>query len=316
MRSAAQQSTRRDAVCEHMPVARRPARAARREALDLILGDPERVLAESFESLAERSRQLGADHHAHGAATSASPGLREFKLALAQELAVGGSPLHRRVRSTTSTEQVVSQGDEQRGGRGQRRARRSSTRVAGGGGRCDRRRDARRLLGRRRHVAASWRPTCRPGCSASGLTVEQLTSTSTCSWCRRPRRRRSGVAFAISHVGGMPSLLEAVGRGALAGRDGDRPDAAGHAAGRRPTSCWRCQVPDDPVMHVGTEAYLAHLTVIEILTRAGGAAPAATRRCSACSACARCLPTHGHDMRHHPVLDWDERGRRRSPRRR
>jgi DNA-binding MurR/RpiR family transcriptional regulator len=35
------------------------------------------------------------------------PGLRDFKLALAQELAVGGSPLNRRVRIDDDTRQVI-----------------------------------------------------------------------------------------------------------------------------------------------------------------------------------------------------------------
>ncbi|HEY6356152.1 MAG TPA: RpiR family transcriptional regulator, partial [Burkholderiaceae bacterium] len=72
------------------------APAARRAILDAVLADPDRVLEESFEQLAERAgssvptimrtcRDLGF------------AGLREFKLALAQELALGGSPLHRRV---------------------------------------------------------------------------------------------------------------------------------------------------------------------------------------------------------------------------
>jgi len=81
--------------------------AARRETLQVVLNDPERALNESFEALAERAntsvptimravRELGF------------AGLREFKLALAQELAVSGSPLHRRVQLHDDTAQVVS----------------------------------------------------------------------------------------------------------------------------------------------------------------------------------------------------------------
>jgi DNA-binding Lrp family transcriptional regulator len=82
------------------------APAARRAILDLILEDPDRVLEESFEQLAERAgssvptvmrtcRDLGY------------AGLREFKLALAQELALGGSPLHRRVNIADAADEVV-----------------------------------------------------------------------------------------------------------------------------------------------------------------------------------------------------------------
>ena len=82
------------------------APTSRRSVLELILQDPQRVLDESFEQLAQRAgssvptimrtcRDLGY------------PGLREFKLALAQEMAVGGSPLNRRVRLDDDTRQVI-----------------------------------------------------------------------------------------------------------------------------------------------------------------------------------------------------------------
>ncbi len=82
------------------------APTARRTVLALILEDPQRVLDETFEMLAQRAnssvptimrtcRDLGF------------PGLREFKIALAQELAVGGSPLNRRVRIDDDAVQVI-----------------------------------------------------------------------------------------------------------------------------------------------------------------------------------------------------------------
>ena len=85
---------------------RSKAPAARRAILDRILEDPDRVLEESFELLAERAgssvptvmrtcRDLGF------------AGLREFKLALAHELALGGSPLHRRVNIADRADEVV-----------------------------------------------------------------------------------------------------------------------------------------------------------------------------------------------------------------
>ncbi len=84
-------------LLQRMAQARESASSARRAILDLMLADPQRTLDESFEQLAERSassvptimrtcRDLGF------------AGLREFKLALAQELALGGSPLHRKGR--------------------------------------------------------------------------------------------------------------------------------------------------------------------------------------------------------------------------
>ena len=66
-------------------------------------------------------------------------------------------------------------------------------------------------------------------------------------------------------------------------------------------------VPDDAVMHVGIDAYLTHLTVIEILTvlvaqRLGDAA--VQRLHGVRAAFAR----HGIDTRAHPLQSWDGGG--------
>ena len=84
------------------------------------------MLAESFELLAERAgssvptvmrtcRDLGF------------AGLREFKLALAHELALGGSPLHRRVNIDDSADDSRRQGHAQRRGHRWPACARSST---------------------------------------------------------------------------------------------------------------------------------------------------------------------------------------------
>ena len=75
---------------------RAAAPATRRAILDMILEDPDRVLEESFELLAERSRS-SVPTIMRTCRDLGFAGLREFKLALAQDLALGGSPLHRRV---------------------------------------------------------------------------------------------------------------------------------------------------------------------------------------------------------------------------
>lgn len=74
-----------------------------------------------------------------------------------------------------------------------------------------------------------------------------------------------GVAFVVSHVGSMPFALEAAhlarSRGAtvVALTQPDTPLA------RCADLCLAVSVPQDTTMRVGTEAYLAHLLVIEIL---------------------------------------------------
>src|SRR6218665_2897554 len=82
------------------------APATRRAILELILEDPDRVLEESFEQLAERSRS-SVPTIMRTCRDLGFAGLREFKLALAQELALGGSPLHRRVNIADAADEVV-----------------------------------------------------------------------------------------------------------------------------------------------------------------------------------------------------------------
>ncbi|MEP6791006.1 MAG: MurR/RpiR family transcriptional regulator, partial [Ramlibacter sp.] len=82
------------------------APAARRTVLALILQDPQRVLDETFEALAQRANS-SVPTIMRACRDLGFPGLREFKLALAQELAVGGSPLNRRVRLDDDTRQVI-----------------------------------------------------------------------------------------------------------------------------------------------------------------------------------------------------------------
>ena len=99
------------------------------------------------------------------------------------------------------------------------------------------------------------------------------------------------------------------GHRARAGREGGRADAARHARWpSAPTSLLGLSVPDDAVMHVGIDAYLTHLTVIEILTvlvaqRRGEPAVQRLQR-----ACARRLQRHGIDIRTHPLQSWDGGG--------
>ena len=113
------------------------APAARRAILDLILEDPDRVLEESFEPLAQRAgssvptvmrtcRDLGF------------AGLREFKLALAHELALGGSPLHRRASTSVTRRRHRHQSHAQRRHGGQRGCSAARPGRARGRGRRDR----------------------------------------------------------------------------------------------------------------------------------------------------------------------------------
>ncbi|HEU5295972.1 MAG TPA: MurR/RpiR family transcriptional regulator [Burkholderiaceae bacterium] len=236
---------------------------SRRKVLELILEDPQRVLDETFEQLAQRAgssvptvmrtcRDLGY------------AGLREFKIALAQDLAVRGSPLNRRVRVSDDVRQVID-----------KISRGAAAAVHGV--------QAQLSPAAVQAAADALVRAARVDCYGVGITSNfmamdlharlfrlgvasntyldphvQLTSASTID--------RRGVVMAITHVGGMPSLLEAVdvarSRGAtiIALTQGNSPLA------RMADIVLAIEVAPDPVMPVGPEAYLAHLTVIEILT--------------------------------------------------
>ena len=282
------------------------APAARRTVLALILEDPQRVLDETFETLAQRAnssvptimrtcRDLGY------------PGLREFKLALAQELAVGGSPLNRRVRIDDDTRQVIAK--VTRGATTVINSVQAQLNVEAVQAAADAIVDAVAVhpgavddgVGVTSNFMASdlQARLYRMGVASNSYLDPhlQLISAATIG----PR----GVVMAITHVGGMPSLLEAV--------DVARSQGATIIALTQPGSQLAAladivlgvEVAPDPVMPVGPEAYLAHLTVIEILTVlvAQRLGDKAVNRLANIQ---RTLETRGVDMHHHPRLDWDE----------
>jgi RpiR family transcriptional regulator, carbohydrate utilization regulator len=277
-----------------------PLPAARREVLELIRTDPERALAEGFEVLAERSGS-SVPTIMRTARDLGFGGLREFKLALAQELAVSGSPLHRRVQLADSTEQVVS------------KVIKSAAAAVNG---VQAQLDPKALEAAAAAIVKASRTDCwcvgatssfmasdmqarlfRMGLVANAYLDQhlQLVSAATLD--------AGSVAFAISHVGGMPSLMEAVAVARAQKATVIALTQAGTPLAREADIVLGIQVPEDPVMHVGTEAYLAHLTVIEVLTVliAQRLGDAAVHRLAGVR---RVLATHGLDTRHHPQLTW------------
>ncbi|ABD68675.1 transcriptional regulator, RpiR family [Rhodoferax ferrireducens T118] len=277
------------------------APTSRRSVLAMILQDPQRVLDESFEQLAHRAgssvptvmrtcRDLGY------------PGLREFKLALAQELAVSGSPLHRRVQLHDGAQEVIS-----------KVIRGAATAVSG----------VQAQLGVAEVEAAADAivRASRVDCYSVGVTSSFMASDMQARLFRlglvsnayldihlqlvsAATLGTQGVVFAISHVGGMPSLIEAVdvahSQGAtVIALTQQETELAKHA-----DIVLGIHVPEDPIMHVGTEAYLVHLTVIEIVTVlvAQRLGDLAVKRLGGVR---EVLSTRGVDMRHYARLDWD-----------
>ena len=280
------------------------APAARRAILDVILEDPDRVLQESFESLAERSGSsvptIMRTCRALGFA-----GLREFKLALAHALALGGSPLHRRVNIEDSADDVVA-----------KISRSAAASVAGVRSQIDMAAldAAVSAIAAARHIdlygagATSWfmaqdlqARLFRLGLSANAWSDYHLQQVAAAA------QGPDGVVIAISHVGGMPSLLDAVDIARAQGARAVTLTRPGTALAERADMLLALSVPDDAVMHVGIDAYLTHLTVIEILTvlvaqRRGD--PAVQRLRGVRNA----LQRHGIDVRTHPLQSWDGDG--------
>jgi RpiR family carbohydrate utilization transcriptional regulator len=277
------------------------APAARRAILDLMLEDPDRVLAESFELLARRARS-SVPTVMRTCRDLGFAGLREFKLALAHELALGGSPLHRRVDVNDSAEDIVA-----------KVTRSAAATVAGVRSQLELStlEAAVSAIAGARHIdlfatgITSWfmaqdlqARLFRLGLSANAWVDYHLQRVAAAA--QDPR----GVVLVVSHVGGLPSMLEAVD---IARRQGARVVSLtqpGTPLADRTDVLLALSVPDDAVMHVGIDVYMTHLTAIEILTvlvaqRCGEPAVQRLRGVRAA------LQEHGVDVRGHPLQSWE-----------
>jgi RpiR family carbohydrate utilization transcriptional regulator len=123
-------------------------------------------------------------------------------------------------------------------------------------------------------------------------------------------QRRGGVVIAITHVGGMPSLLDAVDIARAQGAQVIAITRPGTPLAERADLVLALSVPDDAVMHVGIDAYLVHLTLIEILTVlvAQRMGHSAVRRLRGVR---EAFQRHGIDVRTHPLQSWDGGGLQR-----
>ncbi|QRF63386.1 MurR/RpiR family transcriptional regulator [Variovorax paradoxus] len=288
-------------LLQRVAAARDTASPSRRTILAAIVEDPDRVLRENFKQLAEYTgssvptimricRDLGF------------AGLREFKLALAQELAIGASPLHRRVSIDDSATDVVNNV-----------VRSASASVAGVRNQIDldTLAAAAQAIAVSPHIDivgvgnTSWFMASdlqarlfRLGLSASAWADYHLQQVAAGA------QQRGGVVIAISYVGGMPTLIDAVD---IARAQGARLVALTRpntALAKRADWLLGLTVPDDSVMHVGIDVYLVHLTVIEILTVLVAqfvGEPAVQRLRGVREA----LRRQGVDTRSHPLQSWE-----------
>ncbi len=235
---------------------------AQRQVAQGILEDPRAAAGATVEQLAQAA-QVSMPTVVRTCRSFGYGSVRDFMLALAQDLVVSGSQLHRSVSPDDSAQQVASKiihaAVVSLTELGRRidvdMIDRVATRLA----------QARRIDCYSVGAASTFMANelqsrlFRMGRSANAIfdAHQQLVSASTLG--------PDGVAFVISHVGSMPYTLEAArfarsqGATVVALTQPDTPLA------QIADLLLAVSVPPDAVMRVGTEAYLAHLLVIEIL---------------------------------------------------
>lgn len=236
---------------------------AQRKVVHNMLQDPAAAAAATVEQLAAAA-EVSMPTIVRTCRSFGYDSVRDFMLALAQDLAVSGSHLHRSVADDDSASDVAGKIIQAAVASLSELGRRIDTDM------IDRVATA---------LANAPRIDCYSVGSASTFMAnelqsrlfrlgrpahaifdahQQLVSASTLG--------PGGVAFVISHVGSMPYTLEAArfaraqGATVVALTQPDAPLA------KVADLLLAVSVPPDAVMRVGTEAYLAHLVVIEILT--------------------------------------------------
>jgi DNA-binding MurR/RpiR family transcriptional regulator len=236
---------------------------AQQRVVGLIAQDPKSAVSATVEQLAQRAG-VSMPTIVRTCRVFGFSSVREFMVTLAQDIALGGSYLHRSVTPEDSPAEIVS------------KIVRSATASMAS---LEHQLDVSALERAAQAIAVAERVDCYSAGATSTFIANdlqarlfrigihsnayfdahlQLISASTLG--------RNGVAVAVSHVGRMPTLLEATrfahsqGATVIALTQPDTPlaNAADIVLGT--------SVPDDAVMRVGTEAYVAHLLSIEILT--------------------------------------------------
>ncbi len=236
--------------------------AAQQKVVERMLQDPSAAASGTVEQLA-LAAQVSMPTVVRTCRAFGFDSVREFMFALAQDLALSGSQLHRSVGNEDSaaevSEKIIRAAVSSLTDLGRRIDPETIDRVV------DKLATAERIdcysVGAASSFTASELQSrlFRMGRTANAIfdAHQQLVSASTLG----PR----GVAFVISHVGRMPYTLEAAhfarshGTTVVALTQPDTPLA------QMADLVLAVTVPPDAVMRVGTEAYLAHLLVIEIL---------------------------------------------------
>lgn len=235
---------------------------AQRSVVRSVLEDPRAAVAATVEQLAQQAG-VSMPTIVRTCRSFGYESVREFMLALAQDLAVSGSYLHRSVLAEDSagdvSSKIIHAAVSSLTELGRRidmdMVDRVATRLA-----AARRIDCYSVGAASTFMAGELQSRLfRVGLTANAIfdLHQQLVSASTLG--------PDGVAFVISHVGRMPYTLEAAKYARSQGATVVALTQPGTPLAEMADLLLAVSVPQDAVMRVGTEAYLAHLVVIEIL---------------------------------------------------
>ena len=236
---------------------------AQQQVVGVILEDPESVIAATIEQLAQRVG-VSLPTIVRTCRSFGFANVREFMMALAQDIALGGSYLHRSVTPDDSPADIAA------------KIVRSATASMS---ELERQLDIAALERAASAIAGAERVDCysagatssfiandlqarlfRLGLHANSYFDAHMQLISACTL------DRSGVAIAVSHVGRMPALLEARRFAHAQGATVVALTQPGTLLAQEADIVLGTLVPEDAVMRVGTESYIAHLLVVEILT--------------------------------------------------
>jgi len=272
---------------------------AQQQVIAVLLSDPQRALSLSVDALAAQA-EVSMPTIMRTARQFGFEGVRQFKLALAQDLA-RATPVHRSVNMEDSTTDIV---QKILGG--------AAASITG----LQEQLQAP-ILQRAAQLLASAQ---RIDCYSVGATSAFMASDLQGRLFRLGRNAHAfhdahlqlisaatlgpgNVAVAISHVGRMPFMLEAVRFAQSQGATVIGITQPGTALADLADVTIEVSVPPDAVMRVGIEAYIAHLLVIELLMvlvlKALG--PQAAQRLSQFRSV---LQAHGQDSEQHPAVEW------------
>ena len=280
---------------------------AQRRVAAAVLDDPQFALRANVDTLA-RQAKVSPPSIIRFCRALGFAGLREFKLNLAQTLAIGTSTLHRALAPGDNMQAITHK-------------------VLQGA--------ASALANLEQHIAPAVIERAvvqiakarRVDCYAVGNTSMFMASDAQARFSRlglnsnfyfdaylqlvsAATMNRNDVVLAISHVGRMPFLLESVGVAKGQGATIIAMTQPNTPLAELADIVLPIVVPEDPLMRVGTEAYLAQLAYLEILMvgtglRRGPPALSQLKRVR------QVLQERGVESETHPVLHaaWSKRER-------